>query len=65
MVLCVCHNINEEKVDDVEFDENPTKTILNLFCKYNCKIKCGKCVPDIRNHIIRKIDNNNKKMGDE
>ena len=43
MVVCVCHNINDRKVNEaITAGAKTPREVLN---HYNCSFKCGRCIP--------------------
>lgn len=49
MIICVCNNINEKKIKEL----NPS-SIKELYIKLQCKPKCCKCFDEINRLINEK-----------
>lgn len=57
MVVCVCNNLNEEKIKNQV--EKGNRKIKEIYSELNCQEVCGKCVPEIKkiletNNILNK-----------
>ena len=46
MVVCVCNNINDEKIKDQV--KKGSKNIKEIYDELQCGDRCGKCVPEIK-----------------
>lgn len=57
MVVCICSNLNEDKIKEVvENHCNCNLSPFDIHDKLNCNVGCGKCIPT----IIEIIDQNKR-----
>ncbi len=54
MYICLCNNLNSQKVNDAL--SQGVSNSKNVYSFYNCKPKCGKCI-DLMNCIIEEKSN--------
>lgn len=53
MIVCVCSNLNEEKIKEVvKHHCNKNLSIFEIHDKLECNVGCGKCLETI-NEIIK------------
>lgn len=57
MVVCVCHNFNEEVIQKI-IDNNPEIDVLDVHEALDCYVACGSCLPMINEMIERREDVN-------
>ncbi len=58
MYICICNNINEEKLKDILNNNHSIGNHKKLAKTCDIQFKCGKCIPYINKFILTNTINN-------
>jgi bacterioferritin-associated ferredoxin len=50
MYVCLCHGINDRQVRSA-IDEGGAGSAAQVYRHYDCRPRCGKCVPMVRDMV--------------